>query len=56
MILRSNRDLPGQKILYGLIPPAMPKFQLKSLASVSITKELMTEANPEYRALPDKLL
>ena len=56
MILRGNRNLPGRKILHGLIPAAVPKFQLKSLASVSITKELMTEANPEYRALPDKLL
>src|SRR6266853_9873 len=53
MVLRGNFDLFGQKILHRMIRAVMTELQLKGLPSQSQPANLMPQANPENRDVPN---
>ena len=51
VILRGDLDLAGLEKLDGMVRAAMTELQLERLAAQREAKDLMTEADTEYRLL-----
>ena len=54
MILSCDLNLTCRIAQYRVVPSAVPKFELVCLASQRQAKNLMPQANPENRSLPNK--
>src|SRR2546428_12087498 len=49
VVLRRDVDAPGTKVFDGLVPAAVPEFQLERRPSEGEGQQLVAEADPEVR-------
>ena len=52
MVLRRDRNLPGEQILDRLVAATMAELQLERLSAQSVGQNLMAQTNPEDGFFP----